>query len=107
MGDARGQARGDQRVHADGERDPDIDLGEAEEAAVGAHHALIVRERQHRAGSERVALQCGDRSAGWLAAGGLRQGRHSGAHGGLSHGDAYAVRCSALQNVGVLRSPSS
>jgi hypothetical protein len=51
------QARRDQCVHAVRERYADVDLGEAEEAAVGTHHPLVVGEREHRAGGERVSLK--------------------------------------------------
>ena len=43
------QARLDQRGHARSERDVDVGLGQAEEPAVGAHHAPVVGQRAHRA----------------------------------------------------------
>jgi hypothetical protein len=55
----RGQGRqpgGDQSGHALGERQPDVHLGQAEVAAVGAHHALVAGQGQHRPGGEGVAV---------------------------------------------------
>jgi hypothetical protein len=54
----------DQRRHPRRERDVDVDLRQAEEPAVGAHHAEVVRQRQHRAGGEHVPLQRGDVGTG-------------------------------------------
>ena len=52
----RRQARGDDCGHAGLQREPQIDLGQTRVAAIRAHHALVVRERQHQPACERVAV---------------------------------------------------
>ena len=55
------QARLDDRGHARVEIRLHVDLGHAEVAAPGAHHARVVSERYLRAGAERVPVHRGDR----------------------------------------------
>ena len=50
------QSAADERRHAVGERQPEQPLGQAEPAAVGAHHTLVAGQRQHRAAAERVPV---------------------------------------------------
>ena len=70
---ARGQPRGEQLRHARRERDSHVHLRQAEPAAVATHHALVVGEREHRAGRVGVALHGGDRAA-------RRSPDHAGEH---------------------------
>lgn len=48
-------------IHAGGEGEVDVRLGQAPVAAVGAHDAEVVGEGEHGAGGEDVPLQCGHR----------------------------------------------
>jgi hypothetical protein len=64
MGRRDRQPRANQRVHARGERDAEVDLGKAEVAAIAAHHGEVVGQRQHRPCRERVALHRGDDRCG-------------------------------------------
>ena len=55
-GDSGGELRLNQRRHAVRERDPDVDLGQAEEAPVLPHHPPVAGERQHPAAGEGMTV---------------------------------------------------
>lgn len=49
----------DEAGHPRRERNVDIDLGEAQEPAVGAHHPVVVGDGEHRPGAESMAVDRG------------------------------------------------
>lgn len=56
----RGQGAGDQGGHARGEGQPQIDLGQAQVAPVGAHDPAVVGQGEHGAGGEGMPADGGD-----------------------------------------------
>jgi hypothetical protein len=50
------QARADQRAHAGREGEAEVDLGQAEPAALAAHRTPVAGEREHRAAAEGVPV---------------------------------------------------
>src|SRR5262245_30581988 len=57
------QARREQRRHAGVQEGLHVDLGHAEEAALGAHQPVVMRHDEDGAGAERVAVAGGDGDA--------------------------------------------